>query len=404
MLKEAWYDAAAGPHRNLADTRDKAEHQARRKMLAHAFAAKTVVALEPLLQETIVALQARLDSHILSGKEVNMRRVLNYFTIDLFGKILYGAQLGCLERADDLLLAETKSGVQYRAPFIDSLLNATVLNTVLAFDPWLLPLYFRLTKNHPYRRAGTDWENIVYHNTKMRLEGNAEANDLFSKLLHDSKGQELNLLPGELLAECSAMMNAGTETTTAALTNTVFLLYKHPAILSRLRSEIDEAFPEDEVPTYDKASGLHYLRTCIEESLRVRPPSSFGLPRIVPAGGRVIAGQYIPQGVTVSVPTYSLLRDKTVFDDAEQYVPDRWLTDNAEKKREMMNSHLPFSTGPRACIGRNIAYFEQIVLVATLVKFYDFQFDSSFELETLERFNSNPGEFFVHCKKRTFTI
>jgi cytochrome P450 len=39
------------------------------------------------------------------------------------------------------------------------------------------------------------------------------------------------------------------------------------------------------------------------------------------------------------------------------YNPDRWLTQDAEEKRRMMNSHLPFSTGSRDCIGRNIAYF-----------------------------------------------
>lgn len=108
--------------------------------------------------------------------------------------------------------------------------------------------------------------------------------------------------------------------------------------------------------------------------------------------------------MTVSVPTYSLLRDDVVFENAEQYIPDRWLIEDADKKRAMMNNHLPFGTGPRACIGRNIAYFEQIVLVATLVKYYDFHFDSDFELETPERFNSNPGEFPVSCKKRVMAI
>lgn len=400
MLKEAWYDAAAGPHRNLADTRDKAEHQSRRKMLAHAFAAKTVVALEPMLQETIAVLRAQLDTHVQSGKTVNMRRYLNYFTIDLFGRILYGTQFGCLERGDDVLVAESKSGVQYKAAFIDSLLDATVLNTALAFQPWLLEYIAPLVKWHPYRKAGADWENIVYHNTKDRLEDESVADDLFNKLLYDSKGQKLNLRPGEILAECSAMMNAGTETTTAALTNTIFLLFQHPKVLIELRKELDDAFPGDELPTYDKASRLQYLRACIEESLRVRPPSSFGLPRVVPSGGRVVAGQFIPGGVTVSVPTYSLLRDGNVFDDAEAYKPERWLTDDAEKKRAMTNNHLPFSTGPRACIGRNIAYFEQIVLIATLVKFYDFRSAPGFELETLERFNSNPGELPMFCEKR----
>jgi benzoate 4-monooxygenase len=128
-----------------------------------------------------------------------------------------------------------------------------------------------------------------------------------------------------------------------------------------------------------------------------------GLPRIVPPGGRVIAGKYISGGVTVSVPTYSLLRDESVFDRATEYIPERWLTDDAEKKREMMHCHLPFSTGPRACIGRNIAYFEQTLVIATLVRLFDLVIPAGFELQTLERFNSNPGDFVVHCKRRALS-
>ena len=62
-------------------------------------------------------------------------------------------------------------------------------------------------------------------------------------------------------------------------------------------------------------------------------------------------------------------------------------------KEKMVQAHLPFSIGPRACIGGNIAYFEQLILIATLVRKYDFELPSEdFELENIERFNSNPAE------------
>ncbi|KAI8710999.1 Cytochrome P450 [Fusarium sp. LHS14.1] len=401
MFKEAWYDAGAGAHRNLADTRVKVEHQAKRKMLAHAFAAKTVVGLEPILVETLSIFMKQMDKHATAGTRFNMRLMLNYFTIDLFGNLLYGHKLGCLERENDLLDAESpRDGRIYKVPFIQSLLDATVVNTVLAFAPKLLPITKPLLNYHPYKKKGTDWENIVYHNTKERMANHAPGDGLLKKLLQDSKGQELNLSLGEINAECSAMMNAGTETTTAAMTNTVYLLYTHPHILAKLRAEIDTAIPGANIPSYDAASKLPYLRACIEYSLRVRPASSFGLPRVVLEGGRHIAGQFVPEGVTVSVPTYSLLRDESVFEHATEYDPDRWMTDDSEKKHRMMTNHLPFSTGPCACIGRNIAYFEQIVVIAALAKFYDCIVPNGFKLETQERFNSNPGPLVVEVMPR----
>ncbi|KAI5459472.1 cytochrome P450, partial [Mariannaea sp. PMI_226] len=400
MMKEGWYDAGAGAHRNLSDVRSKAEHQMKRKMLAHAFAAKTVIGLEPILQGTVGNLMSELDRHIAAGTKPNMRRLLNYFTIDLFGQILFGHKLGCLDRGDDLLVAESKTGHLYKAPFIDSLLEVTVVNTALGMMPNLLPASRLLFKHHPYKRSGIDWENILYHNIKERMAKSSPSDDLFQRLLQDSKGQALQLPPGEIAAECATLMNAGTETTAAALTSTIFLLYTHSRVLQKLREEIDSAVPGNQVPTYQVASNLPYLRACIEESLRVRPASSMGLPRIVPEGGRVIAGKFISGGVTVSVPTYSLLRDEKVFSNASQYNPDRWMTGDQEDKKRMMNSHLPFSTGPRACIGRNIAYFEQIVIIATIVKFFDGHVEEGFELRTEERFNSNQGDLPMAMRRR----
>ena len=402
MLKADWYDAAAGPHRNLADTRDKTEHQGKRKMFAHTFAAKTVVGFEPLLRENITCFMELLDRREAAGEKTNMRRVLNYFLIDVFGQLLYGHKLGCLERCDDNLVAESKDGRIYKAPFIDSLLDSTVINNFLAIFSHVAPTLGMVAKYHPYKKKGTDWENIIYYNTKMRFETPKTEDDLFQRLLHDNKGQDLNLSFGEIMAECSSMMNAGTETTTASMTSTIFLLYSHPTVLQKLRAEIDTASPDQEIPTYDVVSRLPYLRACIEESLRVRPASSFGLPRIVPDGGREIAGKYIPAGVIVSVPTYSLLRDENVFKDASKYNPDRWLTEDSEEKKRMLNNHIPFSTGPRACIGRNITYFEQTVMIATIVKFFDGKLDDGFQLETQERFNSNSGDLPMRMARRVF--
>lgn len=254
------------------------------------------------------------------------------------------------------------------------------------------PFLGKLAQFHPYKKKGTDWENIVFHNTRQRMTVEARKNDIFQRLLQDNKGQDLGLEFCDIMAECSSMMNAGTETTTAAMTSTIFLLYSNPAVLRKLREEILTVSPDNDIPPYDMVSRLPYLRACIEESLRLRPSSSFGLPRIVPEGGRELAGKFIPGGVIVSVPTYSLLHNEAVFKNANQYSPDRWMTEDKEEKDMMLNSHLPFSTGPRACIGRNIAYFEQTVIIATIVKFFDGQIEDGFSLETQERFNSNPGD------------
>ena len=348
-------------------------------MLAHIFAQKTIAGLEPVIINTTATLVSQIDQHISAGKQINLRRYMNYYTIDLFSELLYGETLGCLERGDDIVDAETPEGRIYQVPFIKSLHQSTVINTALGMEAPLLPATKRLLAWHPYKKSGNDYDHIIYHNTKKRFRDTDAEDDIFSKLLTNSKGEPVNLSAGEILAECSVMMNAGTDTTTAALTNTIFRLYKHPEVLAKLRGELDDATGTCEVPSYETLSNLHYLRACIEVSLRVRPASSMGLPRVVPKGGRTIAGQFIEEDVTVSVPTYTLLRDPVAFEKPYEYNPDRWVNGDKEK---MSKAHLPFSTGPRACIGRNIAYFEQLLVVGTLVRLFDFEFESeSFELK-----------------------
>jgi cytochrome P450 len=350
------------------------------------------------MAETTAVLITQVDKHISSGTEINMRRYLNYFTIDLFSALLYGHTLGCLERGNDFVDAETPEGKVYQVPFIKSLHDATIINTVLGMEAPLLPLTKKIFSWHPYKKAGADYDHIIYHNTKQRYRDTDTEDDIFSKMLKNGKGEDMNLSAGEVLAECSVMMNAGTDTTAAALSNSIFLIYKHPSVLAKLREELDVATGTGEVPSYDELAKLPYLRACIEEALRVRPASTFGLPRVVPKGGRWIAGQFIDEDVTVSVPTYSLLRDPSSFENPDKFDPDRWASGDKEK---MAKAHLPFSTGPRACIGRNIAYFEQLLVIGTLVRLFDFELPGKdFELETFERFNSNPGELFLSARRR----
>jgi benzoate 4-monooxygenase len=153
----------------------------------------------------------------------------------------------------------------------------------------------------------------------------------------------LNLDIGETLTECSVMMNAGSDTTAAALTGTIYLLYKHPKVLAKLREKLDNIIGDEDVPQYNAIANLPYLRACMEDSLGCKPASTMGLPRVVPEGGRTIAGKFIKAGVIVSVPTYSILRNPEAFKQPETFNPDRWISGDKEKTSK---AHLPFSTGP----------------------------------------------------------
>lgn len=195
-------------------------------------------------------------------------------------------------------------------------------------------------------------------------------------------------------------MNAGSDTTAIQLTNVMYQLLKNPSKLVELRKELDSALGlEGDVVAYKHAKPLRYLRSCLDEALRITPPVSFGLPRRTPPEGATIGATWIPGDITVCIPAYIAHRDEKWFPDPESYQPERWLDEDAAK---LQAQFIAFSAGARGCLGRNISYLEQYVLVASLLKRYDFALlHEDWEIERREDFNLLPGSLPLRIRRRT---
>lgn len=209
---------------------------------------------------------------------------------------------------------------------------------------------------------------------KNRIErhlAGEKLDDMFACLLESKNGTPHMLMLGEMMAECSVMINAGSETTGIALSNLLYLLIRHPQCLRRLQEEVDEALRGIEGPApFEKVRYLPYLKAYIDESLRLHPLSSTSTQRMTPPSGQQILDHWIPGNTVVFVPTYTVHRNPAVFSNPNAFDPSRWLGDNV---KELQAAHIPFSTGPRACIGRNITFMEQQLMIASLVHRYDFE-------------------------------
>jgi cytochrome P450 len=171
----------------------------------------------------------------------------------------------------------------------------------------------------------------------------------------------------------------------------MYCLAKHPEKLSKLRDELADALPNNsgtDVPSYQQVRDLPYLRACLDEAMRLRPSLSPGLQRETPAEGVAIDGEWIPGNTMVSVSPFIAHRDPNVFPNPTSFVPERWLE---EKSKDFSKYILTFSAGGRICIGKNIAYLEQTLLVAAVVRKYDFLLPSfAWQMGWEEYFNTWP--------------
>lgn len=129
----------------------------------------------------------------------------------------------------------------------------------------------------------------MYKISQRIQSGKGERVDFFSKLEEIPKGQSEPMPFGEMMAEAGIVLNAGSGTTASGLTNTLWLLAKYPYTFAKLRQELDGLMAEGTIsPDFNMLMASPYLRACIDESLRLRPPVAIGLPRVTPKEGSTI--------------------------------------------------------------------------------------------------------------------
>lgn len=91
---------------------------------------------------------------------------------------------------------------------------------------------------------------------------------------------------------------AGSETTATTLTVVLYYLCCNSAVLLKVRKEISENFSSYEEISAASAARLRYLHAVCLEALRIFPPLPLGLPRVVPKGGAIVDGNFVPGGVS----------------------------------------------------------------------------------------------------------
>jgi cytochrome P450 len=160
----------------------------------------------------------------------------------------------------------------------------------------------------------------------------------------------------ELLSHCLGSLVANSQLSTVTLSTCTYYLLCNKKALDILTAEVRSSFTNNQEIGVQSTQGLVYLDAVLKEAMRVRHPTPMNLPRVIPPEGRIIAGRHIPGSTIVGINLHVSQTCSANWVDGHAFHPERFLPPSDSRydprfKTDVKASYMPFSTGPRNCIG-----------------------------------------------------
>ncbi|KAG4436050.1 Zeaxanthin epoxidase, chloroplastic [Cadophora sp. M221] len=354
-------------------------HSRQRKALAAAFTNNALLQQQVILQRHVDKLMMALKKMAADKQSVNMADWYTFTTFDMIGDICFAEPFGCLDdgAANEWAKAIVnifKSAVwdqaMRRLAGTGSLLHKVLVKLVVPAEAakWRVT-HFSKSKEKTLRRLA---------------DPDRQHPDLIQHILKN-EGSRKGLTQTEIVLNMVLFISAGSETTANLMTGWTYFMISHPHILQRVTDEVRAAFSSDRDIKWETVKDLSYLEATMHEALRLFSPAPANQQRVVPVGGAMIDGHFIPAGTTVAVAPFAAVRSPLNFVDGEKFAPERWLGDK-HYASDNLHASQPFSLGPRGCIGKNLSFFEMRLILTHLLW--------NFDLALAE------GKVSSHCKKR----
>jgi cytochrome P450 len=240
---------------------------------------------------------------------------------------------------------------------VDTVFRSAIRRVITPVAP---PKWVPTPRNRRIRRV-TDTLHAHLSQVIDRHRADPERYQDMISLLLEARDDEGRPLPqDEVVAEITAFLAAGSETTAVTLGWLFHELTRHPEHERRLHEEVDSVLAGGPL-TADRLPELAHTRRLVDETLRLHNPSWILTRR---TRHPVRLGDWeVPGGADVMWSPYAMHRDPAYFPDPLSFDPDRWLPDRPQPPR---GAYIPFSVGKRMCIGDQFSLVESVVLAAVI--------------------------------------
>ncbi|KAJ7164017.1 cytochrome P450 [Mycena crocata] len=395
MPKGHWWDGRMPENktvRSLLSLRDPEEHSRRRRIWNRAFSASALKEYDLVVRNRLAQLVEILSDN--NGTSIDLSQWIGRFMYDVMNDIVFGGGVELMRDGD-------KDGL-YRM-FEDFLPMALLMSHV----PWIgelttwVPGFAKDVKKFRAYAINCAIERKVHGSPRK---------DIFYHLIDEAGLETEPPSLAQVISDASPAIAAGAETTSTALCNLFWFLLSNPVTYSRLQGEIDSAGKD--VLSVETQKRMVYMNACINETLRLFPGVLSGSQRapLIGSGGHTIGSNFIPEGTSAVVHSYTLQRDPRYFSPSpDSFIPERWLSADEQSALKPavfkctddiihdLSAFIPFSFGPANCAGKNLAYQEMCMVICTLMTKFDLRFEDGFDVQSWE---DNLCDYFILKKGR----
>ncbi|XP_026729859.1 cytochrome P450 4C1-like [Trichoplusia ni] len=345
----------------------------RRKVVVPVFSPKIVEGFVNVFAERSEVMAKNLTNYSGTGK-FSVWPMLSSYTLDSVCETTIGVKLNAQ--------AESES------PFLKAM--AVVLHLICEriFHLWLQPdwmyKFFPQYKVHQkslatlhnftdevIRKKREELRQEKESKTEVDFEYNLGAykNKTFLDLLIHMSGGENGFTNLELREEVMTLTVAGTDTSAVAMGYTLKLLGKYPEIQEKLYQELYDVFGDsDRSCEKEDLLKLKYLERVVKESLRLFPPVPLIIRKVL-QDTKLPSGRVLPAGSGIVCSIWGVHRDPKYWGpDADKFDPDRFLPERFNLAYPC--SYMPFSNGPRNCVGYQYALMSVKTALSTLLRRY----------------------------------
>lgn len=254
-----------------------------------------------------------------------------------------------------------------------------VLRFIFGDDYERIAFHFDLLSNETVRdmafaRSFRALGKIILEVIDRRRKDPATSTDALGMLMQAPDPKSLQLMQDQqLIDEVLTLIVAGHETTASTLNWTWYLISQHPEVEERLSNELKLAtFSECE-----DLSRFPYSQQIIEEAMRLYPAGWLVTRKALRDDW--LGEYFVPAGTEIYVPPYFIQRHPHLWEEPDRFCPDRFRPENSKHRHRLAT--IPFSSGPRNCIGAHFARIEMQIHLLTIARYLRLRYIQSRPIE-----------------------